>query len=73
MTEKEINTIRKFEKWIYENNPSVDFLVQIIELAGAYGNIMSIPNCAKLNNISYNGVKKNREVIKVLGFNMVAN
>lgn len=41
---------------------SNDDLVQIIELAGSYLNIRTLPDYAKENNMSYNGVKKFRTV-----------
>jgi hypothetical protein len=48
----------KFETGELDN----DSLVQLIELAGAYLNIETIPNYAKRNKLSYNGVKKHRKL-----------
>jgi hypothetical protein len=39
-----------------------DCLVQLIELAGTYLNLQTIPNYAKENSMSYNGVKKHRTI-----------
>lgn len=40
-------------------------IVQIIELAGGYLNLRTIPNYCRDNNISYNGAKKCRTVVKI--------
>jgi len=40
-------------------------LVQIIELGFSYLNLMTISDYAKKNNLSYNGVKKCREIITI--------
>jgi hypothetical protein len=39
-----------------------DDLVQIIELAGSYLNLQTISNYARASGLSYNGVKKTREI-----------
>jgi hypothetical protein len=51
----------KFQKNELDN----DSLVQLIELCGNYLNIQSIADYAKTNNMSYNGVKNHRQVVKV--------
>lgn len=43
------------------DNPN-EFLVQLIELAGGYLNLQTIADYAKENGMSYNGVKKCRNV-----------
>jgi len=48
----------------YLNNAS---LVQIIELCSSLLNLQTISQYAKTNNLSYNGVKNNREVKKING------
>ena len=40
-------------------------LVQLIEVAGAFLNLQTIPDYAKENNLSYNGVKNHREIIEI--------
>jgi hypothetical protein len=37
-------------------------LVQLIELCGGFLNLKTIPDYAKANNLSYNGVKKHRKI-----------
>jgi hypothetical protein len=71
MTEKEILALQKFEKFIFENDVSNDFLVQIIELAGGYLNLMTISDYAKSNKLSYNGVKKFRETKEIFNVKFV--
>jgi hypothetical protein len=53
------NTIKgHLVKRIENGELSNDDLVQLIELLGGYLNLSTIPNYAKLNGLSYNGVKK---------------
>jgi hypothetical protein len=57
----------KFENKQIDNST----LVQLIELCGSYLNLQTIPKYCKNNNISYNGAKKCRNIIKVLGVKFV--
>ena len=50
------------------NNES---LVQLIELAGAYLNLQTIPDYAKSKDMSYNGVKKCRKIIELFSVKFV--
>ncbi len=50
---------------------SNETLVQIIELAGSFLNLQTIPEYAKSNNLSYNGVKKTREIVKIFNVKFV--
>jgi hypothetical protein len=58
-------------KGMDNNMLSNNDLVQIIELCGLYLNLSTIPEYAKKNNISYNGVKKFRENVKLFGVKFV--
>jgi hypothetical protein len=51
----------KFEKDELDN----ESLVQLIELCGNYLNLQTIPEYAKNNNLSYNGVKKFRNIVEI--------
>jgi hypothetical protein len=62
-------TAEKFEKGELNN----DSLVQLIELAGNYLNIETIPNYAKQNNLSYNGVKKFRTIVEFFNIKFVVD
>lgn len=44
------------------NNES---LVQLIEQCFSYLNAETLPNYAKINNLSYNGVKKCRNIVTI--------
>ena len=46
-------------------------LVQIIELAGKYLNLETIPDYCKREGISYNGAKNFRNVIKLFGVKFI--
>jgi len=67
----QIKTIDKVTKRIGEMTQSGELsnedLVQIIELCGIYLNIRTIPNYAKENGLTYNGVKKTRNIVNVFG------
>jgi hypothetical protein len=56
---------------MYDGNFTNNDLIQFIESAGKYLGLQTLPNYAKENNMSYNGVKKFREVKKVLGVKFV--
>ena len=46
-------------------------LVQLIEVAGAFLNLQTIPDYAKTKNLSYNGVKNHREIIELFNTKFV--
>ena len=48
-----------------------DSLVQLIELAGSYLNIKTIPDYCKEKGISYNGAKHHRNPITILGVKFI--
>jgi len=48
-----------------------DKLVQIIELAGSLLNLQTISAYAENNKLSYNGVKKHRQIINIFGCKFV--
>jgi len=50
---------------------SNDDLVQFIEVAGSFLNLQTIPNYAKKHSLSYNGVKKHREIINLFNVKFV--
>ena len=71
MTDKEKVIFEKYCKYLHENKVSDSFLVQIIEHSGIILNISTIPKYAKRYKLSYNGVKKFRNVVKLLGVKFV--
>jgi hypothetical protein len=46
-------------------------LVQLIELAGSYLNLKTVSKYAKDNGISYNGAKKYRKTVNLLGIKFI--
>lgn len=54
-----------------DGNFTNEDLVQFIESVGKYLGLKTIPNYAKENKMSYNGVKKFREVKEVLGVKFI--
>lgn len=58
-----ITTIQEhLSERIEKNELTNDDLVQLIEHLGGYLNLRTIPDYAKENNMSYNGVKKFRTI-----------
>ena len=48
-------------------------LVQLIEVAGAFLNLQTIPEYAKAKNLSYNGVKNHRQIIEIFNVKFVVD
>lgn len=71
MTDYELNSFQKLGESMQNGNWSNDGLVQLIELAGGFLNLKTIPDYAKYNRLSYNGVKKFRSVIKIFNTKFV--
>lgn len=71
LSEYESISINKLGKSIVEGKWSNDGLVQLIELAGDYLNLQTIPDYAAARNLSYNGVKKTREIRNIKGVKFV--
>lgn len=57
----------KFESGELDNNS----LVELIKLSGSYLNMMTIPDYAKLRNMSYEGVKKHRNITELFNCKFV--
>ena len=67
-TSKHLGKLKEYiSKTAMKGELDNDSLVQIIELCGGFLNLKTISQYAKDNNISYNGVKKCRNVIEVFG------
>lgn len=56
---------------MYDGEFTNSDLVQFIEHCGKYLNLQTIPNYAKENKLSYNGVKKFREVVEIFDVKFV--
>ena len=71
LTEKETLTIERYGKFLREQNPSTDFLVQILELTGGHLNLETIQNYCKRTGMSYNGAKNYRKIFNMFGVRYV--
>lgn len=72
--EKLINTIcEHIGKRFVANELSNDDMVQLIEYCGGFLNLKTIPNYAKDNNLSYNGVKNFRTIKIIYGVHFVVD
>lgn len=56
---------------MYDGEFTNSDLVQFIEHCGKYLNLQTIPNYTKEHNLSYNGVKKFREVVEIFDVKFV--
>jgi hypothetical protein len=67
-TQKLIDFVaQKFEA----NELNNESLVELFKAMGAYLNLMTIPDYAKANGLSYEGVKKCRNVQEIFGVRFV--
>ena len=48
-----------------------DSMVQLIEQAGGYLNLQTIPDYSKRTGISYNGAKNHRKVVELFGVKFI--
>jgi len=71
LSEYEKLSIRRLGESIVSGKWSNDGLVQLIELAGDYLNLKTIPDYAKAQKLSYNGVKKTRMIKEIKGVKFV--
>ncbi len=58
MTDKEKQTVYKFEKFIIENELSSDFFVSILKHACFYGNLGSAAHHAKINKCTSQYIRR---------------
>lgn len=71
LSEYEKLSIRRLGESIVSGKWSNDGLVQLIELAGDYLTLKTIPDYAKAQKLSYNGVKKTRMIKEIKGVKFV--
>lgn len=76
MTKNQCHII-KIEEYVYKclqkDELTNSDLVQIIERVNSYLNLKTIQKYANDNFLSYNGVKKHREIINLFGCKFVAD
>jgi hypothetical protein len=71
MTDYELNSLNKLGQAIEAGKWSNEGLVQLIKLSGGYLNLMTIPAYAKLNNMSYPGVRDYRNIVNLFDVKFV--
>lgn len=71
MNELEQKTLEKFDGFVFEKSPSNEFLIELIQSAGSYLNLKTIPKYAEEKNMSYQGVKMFREIKEIFGVKFV--
>lgn len=71
LTDYEKNSLNKLGESIQNGQWSNEALVQLIELAGSFLNLQTIPDYCKSNGITYNGVKKSRNVQQIFNVKFV--
>jgi S-adenosylmethionine synthetase len=70
LTKKICNRISDY---ILDGSLTNEQVVQIIEHTGQYLNLKTIADYAQKNNLSYNGVKKHRQIITLFGCKLVVD
>ena len=66
-------SLQKLGESIHEGKWGSEGLVQLIELAGLYANLKTIPDYAREHGITYNGVKKTRKIVTIFGVKFVTD
>ena len=71
MTDYELNSIDRLDETIQDGRWSDEGLVQLIKLAGRHIGLMTIPAYAKVNSMSYPGVRDYRKIETIFGVRFV--
>ena len=71
LTEKETRMLDRLSEYVYDSQVSNEFLVQLIELAGSFSHLQTIPDYAKEKKLTYNGVKKTRQIRTIFNIKLV--
>ena len=71
LSEYQQNALNKLGESIQSGKWNNDGLVQLIEVVADFLNLQTIPDYAKSKNLSYNGVKKTREIREIKGVKFV--
>ena len=73
LTQYERDALTKLMKSIERKKWSNAALVQLIEVSGDFLNLKTIPDYAKEHSLSYNGVKKTRQVVEIFNQKFIIN
>jgi len=71
LTDYEQNAINNFGISAQNGHWSNEALVQLIEVAGGFLNLETIPDYCKRTGISYNGAKKHRQTVNIFNTKFV--
>lgn len=71
LSEYETLALRRLGQSVVDGKWSNEGLVQLIELAGDFLNLQTIPDYAAARKLSYNGVKKTRKIRNIKGVKFV--
>jgi hypothetical protein len=63
--------VERIDQLMHEEQLNNDDLVQLIELAGSYLNLQTIPKYVATSGMSYNGVKNHRPIKELFGVKFV--
>jgi len=73
LTKYEKDSLQKLGESIHSGRWSNAGLVQLIELAGCFLNLKTIPGYCRSTGISYNGAKNNRQVVKLFDVKFIVD
>jgi hypothetical protein len=71
LTQYEKLALQKLGESIHQGRWSNEGMVQLIELVGDYLNPLTISDYASQSGKSYNGIKKTKSTVKLLGVKMI--
>ena len=71
MTDKERDILDRLGNYIQNHTVTNDFLVELLKLPAVFLNLKTIPQYAKENNISYQGVKTCRNIKEIFNVKFV--
>jgi hypothetical protein len=67
LSDYEIRALNKLGETLHENKWSNEGMVQLIELVSSYLNVETIQGYADRVGKTYNGIKKSKHTIEILG------
>lgn len=73
MTEYENKVYNRIGQLIHDGKLSNDFLVSNLKLSAEYLNLQRISDYSKQNNISTQGLRGNKNIIKICNYQLIIN
>jgi hypothetical protein len=71
LSDYELRALNKLGQTLYENKWSNEGMVQLIELVSTYLNLETIQQYADKVGKTYNGIKKTKHIVEILGHKFV--